>query len=75
MVDLNPFGSRTDSLLYSWEELMADDQSKPRSVELRLVDVETGVQHNDMSMYGCPIESLAASGLDSEALASLVKVI
>lgn len=52
---------------------MGNDESKPSSVELRLVDVETGVQHNEMSMYGCPIELLAASGLDSEALTSLVQ--
>lgn len=72
LVDFNPFGTRTDSLLYSWDELTSSG-SDESSIELRLVDAETGVQQNEMGMYGCPLESLAATGLDSEALASLVQ--
>ena len=59
-------------MLYSWDELTSSELDES-SIELRLVESETGVQQNEMGMYGCPLESLAAAGLDSEALASLVQ--
>lgn len=75
LVDFNVFGSVTDSLLYSWDELTGDafraDYFKPDEIELRLNEVQVNVQHSDVAMYGYPIDSLALSDLNAEKLASL----
>lgn len=38
LIDINPFARKTDSLLYSWNELITLDTSKAEDYELRLIE-------------------------------------
>lgn len=64
LLDFNPFCSKTDSLLYSWEELKDFDlvlnstDYKSNKLELRLVDTNIGVQTSTYSFYSQPKEAL-----------------
>ena len=79
MIDFNPFGKKTDSLLYSWDELNSEELTggnidhKSDKLELRVIDTESGVQPSDTSMYGCPLESFAMQNLVYSDLAQLVQ--
>ena len=63
LVDFNPFGPVTDSLLFDWHELQ---QTMPDTapVDYRvLTSSAMGIQRSEMSMYGQPIDFLIEDGL------------
>ena len=64
LMDFNPFGVTTDSLLYSWDELESDenlesaDGKLSSKLELRIIEDNYGISTSQYSMYGQPKESL-----------------
>ena len=66
IVDFNPFGQVTDSLLFSWKELIdMDEQNFDDSCEsiFRVVTDENGIQPSPYLSYGLPTDALSiASG-------------
>jgi len=61
LVDLNPFGVQTDSLLFDWDELKDTDQfASSDEPEFRFVDSNRGIQPSTYGMYKVPIEALVA---------------
>ena len=76
LLDFNPFGVVTDSLLFSWDELNEDNQKL--DAEMRLVESELGVHVNTYDIYSRPRETMnIATASDAaeaiEQLASLLK--
>ena len=71
LLDFNPFGSVTDSLLFSWDELsdeslhQADENNphKSKSLELRLVEHDSGINTNQYGMYSQPTDFLTPDAL------------
>ncbi len=72
-MDFNPFGVTTDSLLYSWDELLSskqnyekvsnnddtlDDNSVCSKLELRIIENNFGISTGQYSLYGQPRESI-----------------
>ena len=61
MLDFNPFGKITDSLLFSWDELDNFEDSSQilidERIDLRIVENELGVSSSQFSMYSQPIEA------------------
>ena len=56
IVDFNPFGKVTDSLLFSWEELF--DTNWSDHIDFRIIDTNVGIQKSQNCMYGQPIDFL-----------------
>lgn len=81
LVDFNPFCSKTDSLLYSWEELnnqnlpLNSQDFKSTELELRLVDTNIGIQTNTYSMYSHPKDSLDLNESNLQDLKNLSSLI
>ena len=77
LLDFNPFGAVTDSLLFSWEELNESERGD-QDLEMRLVESELGVHVNTYDIYSRPRETMnIATASDAaeaiEQLASLLK--
>ncbi len=53
LIDFNVWGSRTDSLLFSWSELTGLDD-----IEMRVVETERQVKADPLSSYRAPIDVL-----------------
>lgn len=89
LMDFNPFGVTTDSLLYSWDEfedkaILETSDSEGRlsnQLDLRIIESNYGISANQYSMYSQPKESLEAflrsdnaEGLnETDNLAKLIK--
>jgi hypothetical protein len=78
LTDFNPFGTKTDSLLYSWDELLNSNNNnsaafKSDNLELRLVDTDIGINSHQYSMYSQPVDLLTLS--DSRDIDSLVSIL
>jgi hypothetical protein len=63
LVDFNPFGKTTDSLLYSWDEfdqeiLTENTNGISDSLELRLIEHNYGIISNQYGIYGQPKEAI-----------------
>lgn len=54
LLDFNPFGRVTDSLLFSWEELDQYIEIQDGIPEFRYVDENLGVQPNTLSYHAIP---------------------
>lgn len=84
LLDFNPFCKKTDSLLYSWDELMNMNQIedgsdfKAKNLELRLIETDIGVQSNAYSMYSQPRDALDFNELGTnniDILQSLIQTV
>ncbi|XP_005104985.1 cell division cycle protein 123 homolog [Aplysia californica] len=80
LVDFNPFGLVTDSLLYSWEDIEGllknmDKRAADQTPDFRCVESEGGVQTSDYANYALPrdIQDLT-SGEDPYKLMDLLKL-
>ncbi|XP_074657921.1 translation initiation factor eIF2 assembly protein-like [Tubulanus polymorphus] len=73
LLDFNPFGETTDSLLFDWTELRESDaDSEP---EFRCVERESGVQPNEFHPYAVPKDFVDLSrGEDPFKLMDLMKL-
>lgn len=64
MLDFNPFGKVTDSLLFSWDELTDDSlKSDPtdavsKKLEFRLIESELGIHSGQYSVYSQPRDTI-----------------
>ena len=72
VIDFNLWGSRTDSLLYTWEELeniqtnsdceVSSDEldiiDRTKYPEIRIVGRENEVHHDPLSSYRAPIDTV-----------------
>lgn len=80
LLDFNPFGRVTDSLLYSWEELEGDDLLPTGDVEypvpeLRCVESPSGVHTNPYGAYAYPKDFHdISSGEDPAKLLELLQL-
>ncbi|CAH1783543.1 unnamed protein product [Owenia fusiformis] len=84
LIDFNPFGVVTDSLLFDWEELesyTSDTQLKSTSGEssqvpaFRYIDSSTGVQPDPYSQYAMPVDFKdLTSGEDAYKLVDFLKM-
>ncbi|CAF0739772.1 unnamed protein product [Brachionus calyciflorus] len=81
LIDFNPFCPKTDSLLYSWDELMDENlvenstEFKSKNLELRLVDSNLGVQTSTYSMYSQPRDALDINELGVENIDTLPSLV
>ena len=77
LLDFNPFGKVTDSLLFSWDELMnnslqaSENQPISSKIEFRLVETDLGIHSNQYSVYSQPRDTLD-SILDTDHLSDLI---
>jgi len=61
LLDFNPFGPVTDSLLYSWEELSAEGPIRPEEVGIHLfIATNMMVYHFLKSTFGLVVNHLTA---------------
>ncbi|KAH3882717.1 cell division cycle protein 123 homolog [Dreissena polymorpha] len=77
LLDFNPFGEVTDSLLYSWDELSGDSlpEDGPEASLLRCVESPVGVQSNPYAAYAVPKDLIdIAHGDDPTKLMQLLKL-
>ncbi len=74
IIDFNPFGSVTDSLLYSWDELLESKHDVNNITDFRVIEDEFGIQKNLNCFSGQPIEFLNNENLISniESLQNVV---
>ena len=71
LVDINPFGETTDSLLFEWRELKDFDctESDNQNVEFRFVEDDAGIQPNGLRHYSVPRDFVdLATGSDPNKL-------
>ena len=73
LVDINPFGKTTDSILFDWEELK-DNKGlytpdygigvyKSDGCQMRYISSQTGVQPYQYSQYSLPIDFRSGNNL------------
>lgn len=81
LLDFNPYGPVTDSLLFSWDELLQDDlvqedtELQCQVPEFRCIEDAGGVQPNPYSTYAVPKDFVdISSGQDPEKLMELLKL-
>lgn len=82
LLDFNPFGPVTDSLLFTWDELegenlyttpVGDNPSSPQGPIFRCVESSSGVQPNPYGTYAVPKDFIdIASGEDPSKLMDLL---
>ncbi|XP_064488673.1 translation initiation factor eIF2 assembly protein-like [Ornithodoros turicata] len=73
LLDFNPFGSQTDSLLFDWDELEAFDARRRDLPELRYMTEDRGVQPSPYRHYGLPRDFVdLSSGEDARKLIDLL---
>jgi len=64
LIDLNPWSTHTDSLLYDWDELTAMDDPDPLDTDhddrtiLRIAQSEGEVKYDPLSSYRAPIDTV-----------------
>jgi hypothetical protein len=51
LIDINPFGTVTDGLMFSWEELVQDSEEE---FEFRVIDCQIAVQPKSTLVYRLP---------------------
>jgi len=78
VIDFNPFGQVTDTILFTWEEiekLTSEQKSSHESFDFRCVESEDGVKCSEYANYAMPqdIQDLAA-GEDPYKLMDLMKL-
>jgi len=68
LLDFNVWGTQTDSLLYTWDELVhmvgGEEANYP---EMRVVETEREVHHDPLASYRAPIDTIelaAVAGSD-----------
>ncbi|KAI0215240.1 cell division cycle 123 [Lamellibrachia satsuma] len=75
LVDFNPFGSVTDSLLFDWQELKTNTNTASENPVFRYVQDELGVQPAPYHTSGVPQDFIhLASGEDPYKLVDLLKL-
>ena len=62
IVDFNPWGRTTDSLLYEWSELVSTDLDDARDYDaengMRIATSEREVRHDPLASYRAPIDTV-----------------
>lgn len=61
LIDFNVWGTQTDSLLYSWEELVtmtSSDGEESNYPVMRVVETEREVHHDPLASYRAPIDTV-----------------
>ncbi|GKY98643.1 hypothetical protein MPSEU_000821000 [Mayamaea pseudoterrestris] len=74
IVDFNVWGRRTDTLLYTWDELEAMDSDMP---EMRIVETDKQVRSDPLASYRAPIDAVhlaSLTGGDPKAFEALMKL-
>lgn len=85
LLDINVFGSVTDTLLFSWEDLMEfqtetparpqDVEDEQHTIDFRVVELEQGIRANPLSEYRAPTDLVQhlAGGAGFDAFIEQVK--
>ena len=79
LLDFNPFGEVTDSLLYSWHELLDEhllevvdnDCLIAKRIELRIIDTNLGINANEYMVYSRPKDVLDSECFDEKTIDDL----
>lgn len=87
LIDFNVWGSWTDTLLFSWDELldMKDDlrshgmtasnlNDHEQFPELRIVDHDTGIMGNPLSSYKAPIDTVELAACESTSFQEFMRL-
>ena len=76
LVDMNPFGVTTDSLLFDWEEaILTRDGDGSVPAEFRFISQESGIRSNPLRHFSQPLDFVdLASGQDAHKLISLLNL-
>lgn len=74
LVDFNPFGRITDALLFSWDELLAED-SEYEGTDFRIVTESNNIQPSPYMRYGMPRDIVdLACGEDIQKMIDFLRV-
>ena len=74
LLDFNVWGRRTDTLLFSWDELEAMDSDMP---EIRVAETEKQVRSDPLASYRAPIDAIhvaSVTGGDPKAFEAFMKL-
>ena len=77
LVDFNPFGPTTDTVLVDWNELEQMIPSSDRlQIDFRFVQNQCGIRPNSLHQYSVPkdILDLACGGADHEKMMDFLKL-
>ena len=75
LVDFNPWGQTTDSLLFSWEELDLMLQTPPDCVDFRYIKESGGVMPHPYRHYSLPKDVIdLTSGEDPDKLIDFLRL-
>lgn len=61
LLDFNVWGTQTDALLFTWDELMnmvGSGEEEASYPEMRVVDTEREVHHDPLASYRAPIDTV-----------------
>ena len=79
LVDINPFGPTTDSLLFEWDELAdinaVDSRNANNIFEFRFIENDAGIQPNGLRHYSIPKDFVdLATGSDPHKLVDFLQL-
>jgi hypothetical protein len=63
LLDFNVWGRRTDTLLFTWDELQTMDSGDDDTVEIRVVETEKQVRGDPLASYRAPIDAVHIASL------------
>jgi hypothetical protein len=65
LLDFNIWGTQTDSLLYSWDELMSmtGGDEECNYPEMRVIETEREVHHDPLASYRAPIDTIELAAM------------
>jgi hypothetical protein len=74
LIDFNPFGTVTDGLLFTWEELaMSNYKCMPVTLDFRCVESKDGIQPDPYRFYAMPQDFVhLTSGIDPAKFCDLL---
>ena len=73
LIDFNPFGTTTDTVLFDWDELQ--NESNESNVEFRYIQNQCGIRPNSLYQYSLPKDIVdVASGMDHEKLVDFLQL-
>lgn len=77
LVDFNVWGQRTDTLLFTWDELEAMDSLDVVTPDIRIVETEKEVRSDPLASYRAPMDAVhlaSLTGGDPKAFEALMEL-
>ena len=75
LVDFNPFGPTTDSLLFDWDDLNTKVPNTEEKIEFRFIEDDAGIQPTGLRHYSIPTDFVdLATGSDPHKLMDFLQL-